>query len=92
MPALLISHHRPGFYFRVLREGTVQAGDDIVLVARGPEAMTVADVDALLYLSGHSHHQISRAMLIPALSPGWKVSFEAILSQGAGPTPPVTPG
>lgn len=84
MPALLISHHRPGFYFRVLREGTVQAGDDIVQVARGPEAMTVADVDALLYLPGHSHHQISRAPLIPALSPGWKVSFEAILSQGAG--------
>jgi len=84
MPALLISHHRPGFYFRVLREGTVQAGDDIVLVTRGPEAMTVADVDALLYLPGHSHHQISRALLIPALSPGWKVSFEAILSQGAG--------
>jgi len=84
MPALLISHHRPGFYFRVLREGTVQAGDDIVLVTRGPEAMTVADVDALLYLPGHSHDQISRALLIPALSPGWKVSFEAILSQGAG--------
>ena len=84
MPALLISHHRPGFYFRVLREGTVQAGDDIVLVARGPEAMTVADVDALLYLPGHSHDQISRALLIPALSPGWKLSFEAILSQGAG--------
>ena len=31
MPALLISHHRPGFYFRVLREGIVQAGDEIVL-------------------------------------------------------------
>src|SRR5690242_19928052 len=44
MPALLVSHHRPGFYFRVLREGTMQAGDDIVLIARGPEAMTVADV------------------------------------------------
>ena len=85
MPALLISHHRPGFYFRVLREGTVQAGDDIVLVARGPEAMTVADVDALLYLPGHSNHQISRALLIPALSPGWKMSFEAMLSQEAEP-------
>jgi ferredoxin-NADP reductase/MOSC domain-containing protein YiiM/ferredoxin len=83
MPALLVSHHRPGFYFRVLREGTMQAGDDIVLIARGPEAMTVADVDALLYLPGHSHHQISRARLIPALSPGWKMSFEEMLSQGA---------
>ena len=46
MPALLVSHHRPGFYFRVLREGAVQAGDEIVQVAAGPEAMTVAEIDA----------------------------------------------
>ena len=35
MPALLVSHHRPGFYLRVLREGPVQAGDEIVKVAAG---------------------------------------------------------
>src|SRR5437763_13960317 len=29
MPALLVSHHRPGFYFRVLEEGDVQPGDPI---------------------------------------------------------------
>ena len=50
MPSLLVSHHRPGFYFRVLREGTVRAGDEIVQVAAGPEAMTVAEIDGLLYL------------------------------------------
>src|SRR5690348_14382862 len=33
MPALLVSHRRPGFYFRVLEEGDVQAGDAIVKVA-----------------------------------------------------------
>src|SRR6201991_4707397 len=53
IPALLVARHRPGFYFRVLREGTVQADDEIVKVARGPESMTVADIDALLYLPGH---------------------------------------
>src|ERR1700685_1345073 len=35
IPALLVSHHRPGFYFRVLHEGTVRAGDEIVQVAAG---------------------------------------------------------
>src|ERR1700689_5155936 len=35
IPALLVSHHRPGFYFRVLREGAVQAGDEIVQLAAG---------------------------------------------------------
>ena len=27
MPALLVSHHRPGFYLRVLTEGTVRSGE-----------------------------------------------------------------
>ena len=31
MPNLLVSQHRPGFYFRVIAEGTVRAGDDIEL-------------------------------------------------------------
>lgn len=50
MPALLVEHRRPGFYFRVLEEGDVGAGDEIVKVAKGSERMTVADIDALLYL------------------------------------------
>ncbi len=85
IPALLISHHRPGFYLRVLREGVVQAGDDIVQVAAGPEAMTVAEVDALLYLPGHPRQQVARALRIPALPAGWRDSFRAILGQAEAP-------
>jgi ferredoxin-NADP reductase/MOSC domain-containing protein YiiM len=83
IPALLISHHRPGFYLRVLHEGAVQAGNEIVQVAAGPEAMTVAEVDALLYLPGHSRQQVLRALRIPALPDGWKTSFRALLEQSA---------
>ena len=81
IPALLVSHHRPGFYLRVLREGAVQAGDDIVPVAAGPQAMTVAETDALLYLPGHPRQQLLRALQIPALSPGWQASFQAMLDE-----------
>jgi ferredoxin-NADP reductase/MOSC domain-containing protein YiiM len=81
IPALLVSHRRPGFYFRVLREGGVQAGDEIVQVAAGPGAMTVAEVDALLYLPGHPRPGVERALAIPALPEGWKASFRAILGQ-----------
>ena len=49
MPALLTSSGRPGFYFRVLREGEVGAGDDIVKVGEAKERMTVAEINALLY-------------------------------------------
>ena len=44
----------PGFYLRVLEEGEVQAGDEIVKVADGPEQLTIAQVDALLYLPNKS--------------------------------------
>jgi ferredoxin-NADP reductase/MOSC domain-containing protein YiiM len=101
IPALLVSRHRPGFYLRVLREGAVQAGDDIAQVATGPQAMTVAETDALLYLPGHPRKQLLRALQIPALSEGWKASFRAMLDQpeadgNAGLTavspPPAWPG
>ena len=72
IPALLVSHRRPGFYFRVLEEGDVQAGDEIVKVASGPELMTVAEVDAPLYLPGHPRQHLLRALRIPALSPAGK--------------------
>ena len=84
IPALLVSHRRPGFYFRVLEEGDVQAGDEIVKVASGPELMTVAEIDALLYLPGHPRQQLLRALRIPALSPGWQGSFRALLDGEAG--------
>ena len=85
MPALLVSHHRPGFYFRVLREGAVRAGDEIVQVATGPEAMTVAEIDGLLYLPGHSRERVLTALRIPALPDGWKASFRALADQAESP-------
>ncbi len=35
LPALLVSHHRPGFYMRVITEGGIQAGDQIVKTRSG---------------------------------------------------------
>ena len=79
MPALLVAHHRPGFYMRVLQEGKVGAGDEIVKVAAGPEQVTVAEADSLLYLPGHPRDRLERALRIPALGPGWKTSLQALL-------------
>src|SRR5262249_23785654 len=81
MPAFVFAHRRPGFYLRVLKEGEVGKGDEIVKISDGPERMTVADIDALLYLPGHSREQLLRALQIPALSKGWQSSFQAILNQ-----------
>jgi len=96
MPSLLVAHHRPGFYLRVLDEGEVRAGDDIALVAQGPEQLTVAEIDGLLYLPNRSRRTLERAVRIPALSDGWKGSFRELLERGADaaatPSSPAWPG
>jgi ferredoxin-NADP reductase/MOSC domain-containing protein YiiM len=106
MAALLVAQGKTGFYVRVLEEGLVGAGDEIIKIADGPELMTVADIDALLYLPGHARKDIERALRIPALSPGWQASFRALLDHPsdsgpgagnaglteAGGTPPAWPG
>jgi ferredoxin-NADP reductase/MOSC domain-containing protein YiiM len=101
MAALAVKHGRPGFYFRVLEEGEVQAGDEITQVASGPQHMSVSEIDALLYMPGHSRDRLERALRIPTLSAGWRRSLEALLTQerkggvtagnaglGAAPGPP----
>jgi ferredoxin-NADP reductase/MOSC domain-containing protein YiiM len=79
LPALLVGHHRPGFYMRVIREGRIQAGDPIIKTRTGPGALTVADTDALLYLPGRDLAKLRLANQIPALSPGWRQSFRDLL-------------
>jgi ferredoxin-NADP reductase/MOSC domain-containing protein YiiM len=92
LPALLVGHHRPGFYMRVITEGHIQAGDQIVKTRSGPGALSVADIDALLYLGDHDRAKLQAALAIPALSPGWQASFRDLLavpgSDGLAPSPP----
>jgi ferredoxin-NADP reductase/MOSC domain-containing protein YiiM/ferredoxin len=83
MPALLTSSGRPGFYFRVLQEGEVGAGDEIVKVGEAKERMTVAEINALLYSPNHARDRLEQASRIEALSPGWRGSFEALLRSTA---------
>jgi ferredoxin-NADP reductase/MOSC domain-containing protein YiiM len=94
MPALLVAHHRPGFYLRVITEGQVEAGDDIVRTRVGRHRMTVAAIDALLYLPDRDVAQLRAAVDIPALSPGWQGSFRDLLAAGpaAAPATGVEPG
>ena len=79
MPALLTSSGRPGFYFRVLEEGQVGSGDEIVKVGEATERMTIEEINALLYSPDHAPERLRRALRIGALSPGWRASFEALL-------------
>jgi ferredoxin-NADP reductase/MOSC domain-containing protein YiiM len=84
MAALLTSSGRTGFYLRVLEEGLVEAGQEMVKVADGSERMTVAEANALLYRPQHPRPALQRALRIPALSPGWQASFQELLDAPPG--------
>jgi ferredoxin-NADP reductase len=93
LPALLVSHHRPGFYMRVITEGRIQAGDSIVKVGTAAEPLSIAEIDALLYLPHRDSAKLQIAVDNPALSPGWQASFRDMIDAGgqgspAGAAPP----
>ena len=92
MASLLVAHHRPGFYLRVVAEGRVRAGDDVTLTRRGPQRLSVADTDALLYLPDRDPERLRRALAIPALSPGWQRSFRELAEPSAPRREPGWPG
>jgi ferredoxin-NADP reductase/MOSC domain-containing protein YiiM len=91
MASLLVAHRRPGFYLRVIKEGTVKAGDEIVKLDSGRHQLSVSAIDGLLYLPDRSHDLLKLAVDIPALSPGWQQSFQELLAAAdagaAGPQP-----
>ncbi|MGW0084827.1 MOSC domain-containing protein [Streptomyces sp. NPDC003393] len=92
MASLLVAHHRPGFYLRVLTEGRVEAGDEITLIRRGPGELSVADTDALLYLPDRDPEKLRKALDIPALSPGWQQSFRELAAAQQPKQEPGWPG
>jgi ferredoxin-NADP reductase/MOSC domain-containing protein YiiM len=91
LPALLVSHHRPGFYMRVITEGRIQSGDQIIKTQADPHALSVADTDALLYLPGRDTSKLRAALQIPALSTGWQGSFRDLLAAAEGDGTAATP-
>ena len=58
------------------------AGDRDREVFDGPERVTVAEIDALLYSAEHPLEALRRAARIPALSPGWR-ALDARLAEAA---------
>ena len=76
-----LQSNRSGFYARVLEEGGVAAGDTIRLLHRDETGMTVAEVNAALYLQEPDVAVAERALRIEALSPEWRRSFEKLLTK-----------
>ena len=76
---------RSGFYFRVLEEGEVGAGDSIELRARDENHVTIADVIRIFTRDKDDLETMRRALKIDALPAGWRGNFyEQIRRAGGG--------
>lgn len=73
---------RTGFYFSVEREGEVAAGDEIELLARDENNVTVADITRLYSRDREDFDTMRRAVEVEALPDGWRQHFMQQLSKG----------
>ncbi|MFY9584582.1 MAG: MOSC domain-containing protein [Candidatus Acidiferrales bacterium] len=72
---------RPGFYFSVIQEGEVGAGDALELVYREAADVTVADILRLYITDKQNLSLTRRAVQVAALADGWRDYFQRRLAQ-----------
>ena len=72
---------RSGVYFRIIQEGSIQAGDALVPLAPGPPgAVTIQDMVNSIALPNKDFAKIEALVRLPSLSPTWRARFEQLLA------------
>jgi MOSC domain-containing protein YiiM len=71
-----LASRRTGFYFRVLQEGEVVAGDTLELVSRDENNITVADITQLYAREKSDPELLQRATQLEALPESWRDYFQ----------------
>jgi len=72
MAKRFLASHRSGFYFRVLREGEIGAGDEIVRVHQDENHVSVSDVLKVYLGAPDSEELRERALRVKYLSNSWR--------------------
>jgi len=73
-----------GFYFAVLKEGEVAAGDPIRLLQRDEHQVKVADITRLYRQDKHNLDLLRQVMTVDALPASWRDYFYARLARLTG--------
>jgi MOSC domain-containing protein YiiM len=77
---------RSGFYFRVLEEGEIGAGDGIKLLERDMRSATIAEFIAIYLHRSNDPESLRHMLAARNLGDAWRVWFETML-QKAEPVP-----
>jgi MOSC domain-containing protein YiiM len=72
-----LASHFTGFYFRVLREGEVGAGDEIVPVHQDENRVAVRDIVSLYLGETDSRELRERALRVEYLAKVWRDDLSA---------------
>jgi MOSC domain-containing protein YiiM len=70
-----LASRRTGFYFAVVREGMVGAGDAVELIGREQQKISVADITRLYAFEKDDLKSLRRAIEVEALPENWKGYF-----------------
>ena len=74
----VVDSGRTGFYFKVINEGRVQAGDEITLVQRDPRGVSITYANQIYHHDRRNRDGIEKVLSVPALSASWQKSFQEL--------------
>jgi MOSC domain-containing protein YiiM len=78
---LVVDSGRTGFYFKVIKEGRVQAGDEVALAERDKRGVTVAYANEIFHHDRKNRAGIEKVLSVPSLSESWQKSFHELREQ-----------
>lgn len=81
LPAKVQETGYSGFYFRVLQEGEIQAGDRLILQDRHPAGMTVMRANEIKYKLKDDAEAIRSLLAVQELAEGWSGSLKKRLAE-----------
>lgn len=75
---------RCGFYFAVVQEGEVGAGDKLDLLGREDPTLTIAEVNRLYTAKSPDRASLQRSLEVKSLPESWRDRFRARLAEPPG--------
>ncbi len=75
---LMVDSDRTGFYFRVLEEGRVKAGDRLDLVEQDARRVSVVFANHIFHHDRKNREGIEKVLTVSALSESWRKSFQEL--------------